>query len=182
LQTDPIRFRGQDSNLYRYVYSSSLNYRDPYGKFAITLPVLAISAAIVAASAVSVHYANNPPNIRIPKFTPPRNPHRSPKRNRNNRPPVVPPGPPDGPDDDGPDDDGPDDNENDEDCDEQWRRARQRCEEELAKPIPCPGVTGGHSDVWGCAKGHVTEDCGGTAYNTAVIETLESLDPKVWCK
>lgn len=46
-------------------------------------------------------------------------------------------------------------------CKEEWDDAREACTEELAKPNPRRGFTGGYNDVENCARGHVTEDCGG---------------------
>ncbi len=33
LNEDPIRYRGEDQNLYNYVFNNPLNLRDPYGRF-----------------------------------------------------------------------------------------------------------------------------------------------------
>jgi len=55
----------------------------------------------------------------------------------------------------------PSNDSHDEDCKKQWADARQKCAEELAKPNPSRDFTGGHNTIDGCAKGHVTEDCGG---------------------
>ena len=46
-------------------------------------------------------------------------------------------------------------------CKEEWDAARKDCEKELAKPNPNRGFTGGYSDVENCARGHVSERCGG---------------------
>ncbi len=58
-----------------------------------------------------------------------------------------------------------------EECEEEWRKARQRCRqlifEELEqragrrKKRSVRGVTGGYSDVEKCATGLVSEACGG---------------------
>jgi hypothetical protein len=47
------------------------------------------------------------------------------------------------------------------DCDEQWRRAREMCRTELDKEHPDPDFTGGFMDVESCARGVVSEECGG---------------------
>ena len=47
------------------------------------------------------------------------------------------------------------------DCAEEWRDAERICREELDKPNPCPGITGGYSTVEDCARGLVSERCGG---------------------
>lgn len=58
-----------------------------------------------------------------------------------------------------------------EECEEEWRKARQRCRqlifEELEqragrrKKRSVRGVTGGYADVEECARGLVSEACGG---------------------
>ena len=50
---------------------------------------------------------------------------------------------------------------NDNDCEQEWAAARQFCRDELAKPFPSRALTGGHRDVESCARGHVSERCGG---------------------
>jgi len=47
------------------------------------------------------------------------------------------------------------------DCDQEWEDAYQKCGEELSKPNPCKGITGGYSNIHDCARGHVSERCGG---------------------
>jgi hypothetical protein len=47
------------------------------------------------------------------------------------------------------------------DCGEQWKDARRTCVEELAKPNPNRGITGGYTDTENCARGLVSEECGG---------------------
>jgi len=46
-------------------------------------------------------------------------------------------------------------------CDEEWKSAREFCKNELAKDFPNLGITGGHTTIDGCAKGFVSERCGG---------------------
>ena len=48
-----------------------------------------------------------------------------------------------------------------EDCREQWEWARNHCRKLLAKPNPPKSQTGGHSNVEDCARGFVSEKCGG---------------------
>ena len=50
------------------------------------------------------------------------------------------------------------------DCDEQWRAAIQTCVEENSKASPTMSVTGRHTDIIQCAKGHVSQHCGGNWY------------------
>ena len=49
----------------------------------------------------------------------------------------------------------------DDDCAEEWREARDMCRRELAKPHPDRGITGGYKDIENCARGLVSERCGG---------------------
>jgi len=51
----------------------------------------------------------------------------------------------------------------DPDWDEEWKRARELCRNELAKPYPSRTITGGHRDVENCARGHVSERCRGNS-------------------
>jgi len=50
-----------------------------------------------------------------------------------------------------------------EDCLREWEDAYEQCAEELAKPAGGRnrGVTGGYSDLEKCARGLVSERCGG---------------------
>ena len=50
--------------------------------------------------------------------------------------------------------------EEEEDCVEQWRRAYEICAEQM-KRGGGRGVTGGHRDEYQCAKGLVSQKCGG---------------------
>lgn len=47
------------------------------------------------------------------------------------------------------------------DCGREWEDARRMCEEELAKPNPSRGITGGYTNRDDCARGLVSEQCGG---------------------
>jgi hypothetical protein len=49
----------------------------------------------------------------------------------------------------------------DPDCDQEWQEAREACREELAKPHPSGVRTGRYRDVEECARGLVSERCGG---------------------
>ncbi|HEY6250541.1 MAG TPA: hypothetical protein VI685_11325 [Candidatus Angelobacter sp.] len=49
----------------------------------------------------------------------------------------------------------------DDGCAEEWEAARELCSKELAKPNPNRGITGGHANIEDCARGHVSERCGG---------------------
>jgi RHS repeat-associated protein len=49
----------------------------------------------------------------------------------------------------------------DPECKKEWEEARQLCRQELAQPNPSRGITGGYRDVENCARGLVSERCGG---------------------
>jgi hypothetical protein len=46
-------------------------------------------------------------------------------------------------------------------CDKEWDDAFKMCKEELSKPHPSPGITGGYNNIMDCARGLVSEGCGG---------------------
>jgi hypothetical protein len=50
------------------------------------------------------------------------------------------------------------------DCMEEWRDAREQCARELSKPNPSRNITGGYEDIEDCARGLVSERCGGNPY------------------
>jgi RHS repeat-associated protein len=50
----------------------------------------------------------------------------------------------------------------DEDCEQEWAEALEDCEEYINNPQKYPrGYTGGHTNALDCAKGWVSEECGG---------------------
>jgi hypothetical protein len=49
-------------------------------------------------------------------------------------------------------------------CRQEWQDARELCAKEFSKPNPSRGITGGHDSIEDCARGHVSERCGGNAY------------------
>jgi RHS repeat-associated protein len=49
----------------------------------------------------------------------------------------------------------------DDDCDKEWNEARKMCNDLLASPNPPRGITGGYKDVKNCARGLVSQRCGG---------------------
>jgi RHS repeat-associated protein len=49
----------------------------------------------------------------------------------------------------------------DDDCKKEWEEATDLCRSELEKPNPNMSVTGGYYDIQNCAKGHVSQRCGG---------------------
>jgi hypothetical protein len=50
-------------------------------------------------------------------------------------------------------------------CDEEWTDARKICSDELAKRMPSKKITGGHKNIEDCARGWVSERCGGNSYD-----------------
>jgi hypothetical protein len=46
-------------------------------------------------------------------------------------------------------------------CRKEWRDAYARCELLLRMPCPPKGQTGGHTNLYDCARGFVSEECGG---------------------
>lgn len=52
-------------------------------------------------------------------------------------------------------------NRNDPDCEKEWAEARRICADELSRPFPRRTRTGGHLSIEDCARGWVTEECGG---------------------
>jgi hypothetical protein len=47
------------------------------------------------------------------------------------------------------------------DCDKEWAEAYATCRELLALPHPPRGITGGYTNLADCARGLVSEECGG---------------------
>jgi RHS repeat-associated protein len=62
--------------------------------------------------------------------------------------------------------------DNDDDCEEEWADAYAICKAELAKPYPNRRMTGGYKDVHNCARGLVSQRCGGNRI-TLVIPTSD---------
>jgi RHS repeat-associated protein len=48
-------------------------------------------------------------------------------------------------------------------CDKEWEDAYRDCRKMLASPNPPRGVTGGYTNLYDCARGLVSEECGGNA-------------------
>lgn len=53
------------------------------------------------------------------------------------------------------------DSANDEQCQEEWDDARRKCRNLLTSQNPSRRLTGGYTDLEDCARGFVTEQCGG---------------------
>ncbi len=51
--------------------------------------------------------------------------------------------------------------DNNDDCAREWSEAYQTCRELLEKPNPPKGITGGYKNLNDCARGLVSEACGG---------------------
>lgn len=54
-----------------------------------------------------------------------------------------------------------DDGQGDGDCEKEWADAFDVCAKELMKSTPSKRMTGGYSNIYDCAKGLVSERCGG---------------------
>jgi RHS repeat-associated protein len=138
LNRDPIQEFG-GVNLYEFVDNDSEDYSDAFGfLLLIGNPVIEepIFDPIIRPISIPIRTFPKPPVVPVPKPTPPL------------RPPVIPP-------------QCPGNDSHDDECKKQWADARKACAAELAEPHPDRGFTGGHTTVDGCAKGHVSEDCGG---------------------
>jgi hypothetical protein len=49
----------------------------------------------------------------------------------------------------------------DKDCEAEWKAAREICRELLSRPNPPRRLTGGYKNIEDCARGFVSEACGG---------------------
>jgi RHS repeat-associated protein len=134
---DPIgEFGGID--LYEFCENSPIDKDDEFGHQLIFSPPVELPPVELSPIELGpIELEPIPVPLPVPKPTPPTPPI----------PPIVPPQcdgnpPPD-------------------DCAQQWAEAKKACADELAKPHPSRKFTGGHNDVDGCAKGHVSEGCGG---------------------
>jgi RHS repeat-associated protein len=55
----------------------------------------------------------------------------------------------------------PDNNPDEDRCAKEWEEAYEMCEELLKRPNPPRGITGGYTNLADCARGLVSEECGG---------------------
>ncbi len=46
-------------------------------------------------------------------------------------------------------------------CEKEWDDAVKRCQKLLSQPYPSRRQTGGHHNLMDCARGFVSEECGG---------------------
>jgi RHS repeat-associated protein len=170
LTRDPISYAG-GINLYSYVANNPLKYVDPSGHNAAVeaLPIVAggVAGGGLAAGAVAVApwvvvgvaigatwygfwqlgecIAAQPWNP-LTHPAPPADVSRPIPRSTPTT--LAPPFPPTGPKDD-------------DDCDREWEAAREMCRQFLSQPSPPRGITGGYRDIENCARGLVSQECGG---------------------
>ena len=138
LSEDPIGFDSGDFNWYRYVWDSPVNLKDPNGQFAIFIPILEViidvaiaSAARATATAAARAAAARALAKGLSKAAA-REAAKAAAEAATNNP---------------------------ETCEEEWNRAYEICEQEMGG---CnTGLTGGYTNPYDCAKGLVSQKCGG---------------------
>ncbi len=128
---DPIGFNGGDTNLYGYVLGDPVDFVDPRGKNA---GAILVGGAIVVGIAVAVGGAA----VMHDAVTTWANEWWwSKEAEKTEAKPLQ------------------------ENCVQEWQQARERCAEELSNSCPAKGLTGGYTDIENCARGLVSERCGG---------------------
>jgi RHS repeat-associated protein len=150
LSEDPIRFFG-DKNFYRYSLNNPVNYSDPSGLQApAPAPAPIPGAGPIILIGIDVWLAQHDWH-EFQKLcaasgwswcTPSPGPSPDPGPSPNPKP-------------------GKDCNNNDDDCDKEWAEAREMCRELLSQPNPPRRLTGGYTNIEDCARGLVSERCGG---------------------
>jgi RHS repeat-associated protein len=142
ISKDPIRFAGAQANLYVYVNNDPVNQADPRGtgpELALCLvqPEICLGAAAVLGAGAALGAAGYAISRYLDDSPAPANDNAIPDVCE----------PPDDPVDD--------------DCAQQWADAYADCERFFKFPKAYKGLTGGYSNAYDCARGHVDERCGG---------------------
>jgi len=138
LGEDPLGFNAGDINYYRYVFNSPTNLKDPNGQFVILIPILEVvidvaiaSAARAAATAAARAAAARAIAKGLSKSAARAAAKAAAEAASNNS----------------------------ETCEQEWDRAYEICEREVNG---CnPGLTGGYTNLHDCARGLVSQRCGG---------------------
>jgi RHS repeat-associated protein len=182
LSEDPLRFMGDSGSFYEYVYGDSTNLFDSFG-----LTGQGTTTAPVAPPPTSNPPTSNPPrSIPPPQPTNPTSPSPVPPGAGPSpgnwwwpglgailgRGALVGLGelllaPPTGRDEDllpgsrNPITGRPPCGKDDKDCEAEWKAAREICRELLSRPNPPRRLTGGYKNIEDCARGFVSEACGG---------------------
>jgi RHS repeat-associated protein len=135
---DPLEYGGGDADLYEYAQGDPTDHSDPRGTFVFPDPIPPIigtlGPVISGGVGVILEILLTPSEIAPD-------------------PPIPSPPPPPAQCKSGP--------PTQEECDEEWNQAYQICRDLLSKPNPPGGLTGGYKNLEDCARGFVSEDCGG---------------------
>jgi RHS repeat-associated protein len=175
LSEDPLRFGADWGSFYRYAYDNSVNFVDPLG-MQTSAPVANPPTTGGSPSGPSSPGGpsggpSSPPDTGLPKIGPEPIPlwpgllpilrriplglpfwlWPTPTGNDALRPDFPPPTkPPKAPP-----------CKTSKECEKEWEEAFADCAKELAKPHPSRSITGGYNNLYDCARGLVSEACGG---------------------